>query len=172
MPGLERSTLVFSVILGSLATPGVANAAGSLNLNPDPRILIANVIIFLAIIYPTNRFVLKPLLKVLRDRVAAVEGTAARASELRDQGAAQRAELEQRLASARAAAQAERAAIVGEGEAEEKRLIDAARSEGFAGVQEVREAIAAELVSARAALEVDARSLAEEAASKLLGRTL
>ena len=101
MPGLERSTLLFSVISGSLATPGVANAAGSLNLNPDPRILIANVIIFLAIIYPTNRFVLKPLLKVLRDRVAAVEGTAARASELRDQGAAQRAEIEQRLAAAR-----------------------------------------------------------------------
>ncbi len=172
MPGLERSTLVFSVISGSLATPGVANAAGSLNLNPDPRILIANVIIFLAIIYPTNRFVLKPLLKVLRDRVAAVEGTAAHASELRDQGAAQRAELEQRLASAHAAAQAERVTIVGEGEAEEKRLIDAARSEGFASVQEVREAVAGELVSARATLEVEARSLAEEAASKLLGRTL
>ncbi len=169
---MERSTLVFSVISGSFATPGVANAAGSLNLNPDLRILIANVIVFLAIIYPTNRFVLKPLLKVLRDRVAAVEGTAARASDLRGQGGAQRAELEQRLVAARAAAQAERATIVGEGEAEEKRLIDAARSEGFASVQEVREAIGAELVTARAALEVEARSLAEEAASKILGRTL
>jgi F-type H+-transporting ATPase subunit b len=169
---LERSTLVFSVIWGSLATPGVANAAGSLNLNPDLRILIANVIVFLAIVYPTNRFVLKPLLKVLRDRTAAVEGTAARASELRDQGAAQRAELEGQLAAARAAAQAERANIVGEGEAEEKRLIDIARSEGLASVHEMRDVVAAELVSARAALEVEARSLAGEAASKILGRTL
>ena len=171
MRGLERSSLVFWGTWGFVALPGVARAA-SLNLFPDLRITAVNVIVFLALVYPTNRLVLQPLLKVLRERVAAVEGTAARASDIRGEAAAQRGELDERLAAAQAEAQSHRAEIMAEAETEEKDLTNAARRDGAAIIDEVRVALVEELASARAALEGEARSLAQEAAAKILGRAL
>ena len=172
MRGLERSSLVFWVTWWGVVTlPGVARAAG-LNLFPDLRITAVNVIIFLALVYPTNRLVLQPVLKVLRERVAAVEGPAERASEIRGEAAARRGELDARLAAARAEGQSRRAAIMAEAETEEKELTDAARRDGAAIIDEVRGALAEELASARTALEGEARALAQEAAAKILGRAL
>ncbi len=172
MRGLERGALVLSVMSGSLATPAVAEAAGTLNLNPTPWITVLNIGVFVLLIYPTNRWLLQPLMKVLRDRVAAVEGAAARASDIRGEAATQRSELEERLAAARVAAQSERLRIMGEVQAEERQVLDAARREGGASIEEVRRALSEELVSARSALADAARSLAQEAASKILGRPL
>ncbi len=171
MRGLERSSLVFWVTWGFVALPGVARAA-SLNLFPDLRITAVNVIVFLALVYPTNRLVLQPLLKVLRERVAAVEGTAARASDIRGEAAAQRGQLDERLAAAQAEAQSRRVEIMAEAETEEKDLTNAARRDGAAIIDEVRVALAEELASARTALEGEARALAQEAAAKILGRAL
>ncbi len=172
MRGRERGSLIIGVMFGALAVPRIAGAAAALNLNPELWITAMNVIIFGALIYPTNRFLLQPLMKVLRARIEAVEGTAGRASEIRDEALARRSDLEERLAQARAAAQSQRVRILAETEAEEKSLIDAARAAAVASVAELRETLAGELESARLALESDARALAEEAAAKILGRAL
>ena len=172
MRGRERGSLIIGVMFGALAVPRIAGAAAALNLNPELWITAMNVIIFASLIYPTNRFVLQPVLKVLLARVEAVEGTTRRASELREEAAAQRSDLEERLAQARAEAQARRVGILAETEAEERSLIDAARGAAAAGIAELRETVAGELESARSALEADARGLAEEAAAKILGRAL
>lgn len=184
MRGLERGSLAGSpgsrgrAILalagagGVLALPAQVFAAGSLNVIPDLRLTAANVIVFLAIIYPTHRFVLRPLLRIMRERVAAVEGTAARAAAVREDALGRRSELEERLATARARAQAERARILGEGEAEGRGLLDAARGEGVAAIDEVRAAVADELAEARSALADEATGLAREAAESVLGRAL
>ena len=59
-----------------------------------------------------------------------------------------------------------------EAETEEKDLTNAARRDGAAIIDEVRVALVEEFASARAALEGEARSLAQEAAAKILGRAL
>ena len=172
MRGRERGSLIIGVMFGALAVPRLAGAASALNLNPELWITAMNVIIFGALIYPTNRFLLQPLLKVLRERIEAVEGTAGRASEIREEALARRSNLEERLAQARAEALAQRVRILGETEVEEKSLIDAARATAAVSVAELRETLAGELESARSALESDARALAQEAAAKILGRAL
>ncbi len=170
--GRERGSLIIGVMFGALAVPRIAGAAAALNLNPELWITAMNVIIFVALIYPTNRFLLQPILKVLRERIEAVEGTAGRASAIREEAAAHRSDLEERLAEARAEAQSRRVRIQAETEAEERTLIDAARRAATVSVAELRETLAGELESARSALEADARGLAEEAAAKILGRAL
>ena len=172
MRGRERVSLIIGVMFGALAVPRIAGAAATLNLEPELWITAMNVIIFAALIYPTNRLLLQPLLKVLRERVEAVEGTAGRASEIRAEAAIRRTELEERLALARAEAQSQRVLMLGETEAEERSLIDAARATAAEGIAEVRQTLVAELESARSALEAEARTLAEEAAAKILGRAL
>ncbi len=172
MRGRERGRLVICVMFGALAMPRIARAAAALNLDPELWLTAMNVVIFAALIYPTNRFLLQPLLKVLRARIEAVEGTAGRASEIREEALARRRELEERLALARAEAQSQRVRTLGETETEAKSLTDAARAAASASIAEVRETLAGELESARSELESEARTLAEEAAAKILGRAL
>lgn len=151
--------------------PAPAAAAG-LNLNPDLQLVFANVVVFALLIWPTNKLLIQPLLRVIRERDARSFGTFQRAEAVAVEAAASKRALETQLAEMRVEAQARRASILGEADANERDLIDKARERGSESVEEVRRTVDMELTEARAALQGDAQQLAEQAAAKILGRPL
>ena len=167
-----RSKLPVIASLLCLGTAAPASAAGGLQLIPDPFLLVVNFVVLLLLIYPVNRLLLKPLAAVLAERESQTSGARERAERLAAESLAQRAGLEERTLAARAQAQARRAALLAEADAEERALIGAARQAGQRELDEVRAIIGEELVSARESLASDAKKLAREAASQILGRKL
>lgn len=168
----EPSPWLFaSAIALGLVSPIAAQAA-ELNLIPAAEVVATNVALFLLLIYPVNRLLVQPLLRVLDERAARTSGALAQSRQLGDDARAARADLEASQNEARARAQARRSAILGEGEVEERGLLEAARDEAAQSIESVRRSIEGELVEARSALQTDARALAREAATRILGRAL
>lgn len=163
--------LTASAILAGLAIPASARAA-DLNLIPDVAVVATNVALFLLLIYPVNRLLVQPLLRVLDERAARTSGALAQSQQLGDDARAARVELEARQNDARARAQAQRATILGEGEVQERAVLEAARDEATQTIEGVRRSIEGELAEARRGLQTDARALAREAATRILGRAL
>jgi len=163
--------LFASAMLLGLALPAGAQAA-DLNLIPQAEIVAANVALFLLLIYPVNRLLVQPLLRVLDERDARTSGALAQSQKLADEARSARAELEAGLNEARARAQTRRAAILGDGETEERALLEAARDEASSAIEGVRRSVENELVDARASLQTEARVLAREAATRILGRAI
>lgn len=158
--------------LAVLLTAGPAHAAASLVLIPDLPTLLINFAVLLLLIYPVNRLLLQPLVAVLEEREARTVGATERAESLVGESADARNTVEQRLSAVRAEAQARRAAILAEADQEERQLVGAAREAAGREIDAVRAGVADELRQASAALKDDARGLAREAASRILGREL
>ena len=165
------SWLTPSAVLTGLAMP-VSARASELNLIPDAAVVATNVALFLLLIFPVNKLLVQPLLRVLDERAARTSGALAESQKLRDDARARRVELETRLAEIRARAQARRTAILGEGEIQERAALDAAREEASGIVDAVRQSVQGELAEARLVLPTDARLLAREVATRVLGRAL
>ena len=173
---LRSVTPVCGIGLGALVivggTPSLVGAASGLNLFPDPAHVLLNLAIFLALVWPTKRLLLAPLLRVLEARAQRTVGTLERAEALLREAAKTRERFESRLAGVHAEAEARRSEILGEGEAQAREALQAARDEAARSIGAVREAISSELVQARQALRADAAALANEVAARILGRAL
>jgi len=166
-----NSWLTPGAILGALVIPLSAEAA-DLNLIPDAAVVATNVALFLLLIYPVNRLLVQPLLRALDERAQRTSGALAESEKLGDDSRARRVELETRLSEARARALVRRSAILADGEVEERAVLDAARGEAGANIENVRRSVAAELAEARSGLQTDSRALASEVATRILGRAL
>ncbi len=166
----SKAPVVAWLLVVAAAAP--ANAAAGLKLIPEVDLLLVNFAVLLVLIYPVNRLLLQPLAAVLAEREARTSGALARAEHLVSETAGGRETLEAGLLAARIEAQARRTALLAEAEAEERRLLDEARDAGKHELGEVRKGIDRELDQARESLEGDARELAKEAASRILGRKL
>jgi F-type H+-transporting ATPase subunit b len=160
-----------SAIALGLLSPAAAQAA-DLNLIPAVDVVATNVALFLLLIYPVNRLLVQPLLRVLDERAARTSGALAQSQQLGDDARTARIDLEATQNEARARAQARRSAILGEGELAERALLESARDEATHSIESVRRSIEGELGEARSALQADARTLAREAATRILGRAL
>jgi F-type H+-transporting ATPase subunit b len=149
-----------------------ARAAEALNLFPDPLKVAINVVVFLLLIYPTSRFLLRPLVRTLEERERRTEGALRSMDALLGEAAQLRETLEARLDEARERAQAQRAAVLQEGEEEERRELAEAREQAAHELEEARAEIAAEVDAARETLRAETENLSRELASKVLGRSL
>jgi F-type H+-transporting ATPase subunit b len=167
-----RGKLPVITTLLCLGPAAPASAAGGLDLIPDPFLLAVNFGVLLLLIYPVNRLLLQPLAAVLAEREARTFGARERAEKLSSESQAQLASLEERAHAARAQAQARRATLLAEADAEERALLGAAREAGQRELEDVRAVIATELATARDGLAREAKKLAKEAASQILGRKL
>jgi F-type H+-transporting ATPase subunit b len=152
--------------------PGAAAAAEGLNLIPRVELVLTNLVVVLLLIWPVNRLLIAPLVRVLQEREARTQGSSDAASALRAETAAEQAQLEARRAQARREAAERRAAVLARANSEEQRLLDSARADAAQSLAQVRSSIAAEVDQARAALRSDARALAQLAAERILGRPL
>jgi F-type H+-transporting ATPase subunit b len=158
-------------VCGALGLPWVAQAA-ALNLTPDPAILIADIVVFLLLVYPTSRLVLRPIVRIIEDREKRSEGALAGAESFSREAVELRRELEARLREAHASAQSRRGEILAEAEESQRQSLERARGDAGRIVESVRSSVAEDLSAARTSLAHEARTLAREAASRILGRAL
>jgi len=153
-----------------VVTPAVAYA--NIDLIPEVEVLAVNFLVLLALIYPVNKLLIRPLTALLIERERRSSGAIERAAAIAAEASGLRESIAARLTAARAAAQVRRAEILGIAQERERTTLDAARRAANESVAGVRGVIAEELGTARNGLEEQARELAREAATSILGRAL
>jgi F-type H+-transporting ATPase subunit b len=150
-----------------------AASEGELVLVPDWTgklpILIA---LFALLMFPANAILFKPILQVLDAREEKTSGTRKRAEKVMADAEETLAGYERAVREARAESEQVRKREASEAREENATLIDAARAESERQLDSARTQLAAALEQSRQALGGDARSLADEAAARVLGRTL
>lgn len=134
--------------------------------------VLVQMAIFLVAVGLINHLILKPFSgshSGREKRIADTRSTAERETELSH---AHRGQYDERVAKARADADARRQEIRGAAQAREQEVLAAAFDAADEELTRARESLSAQVASARASLAHEARGMAREMASKVLGRAL
>ena len=161
-----------SVFATLLVAPANALAAKGLVLTPDPQILVALLAFFVILIFPVNSMIVRPILKVLDERTARIEGQQVHADQLVAEAEEVMNRYRESVREAREGSESDRQHRIGEARSEQGAVTAEAKSEADAEIARAREEIAASLEEARASLQNASRDLAKIAAERILGREL
>jgi len=166
-----RSLIPCGVFAAALL-PAAAHASGDLVLIPDPPMLVALIVLFVLLIAPTNRLILKPLLRVLDEREARTIGTRARAARLEEEAREVFERCEREIAKTREEADRARRGTIERVRGEAQQLTDAARGAAERTLESARGELSGAFEEARRGLRAQSQDLAREAAARVLGRSL
>jgi F-type H+-transporting ATPase subunit b len=170
--GKQRSRAALAS-LGAVLLAAPAHAAeGGIQIIPDPTLLALLVLAFALLIFPVNKLLVQPLLRVLDERRERIEGARERAGQVAQEAEAVLGRYQAALDQARRNAAAERQQQVQVARREEKATAGSAREAAEQQIERARTSIDAALDSARGALRRDAEALARDAAERILGRRL
>jgi F-type H+-transporting ATPase subunit b len=176
-----QRTIVSGLLLLAIAPALPAHAAeGGLQIFPDIFLgagllesrYVQLIAFFLVLILPVNRLVLKPLLGVLDERGARIEGTRKRAAEIGAQAESVLSRYSAAVEAARKQAEQLRSEALEGARGEQARVLADARGAAEREVNAARGGVEAALEGARAALRRESAALAREAAARVLGRPL
>lgn len=179
---MQRTIVSAALLLGlALALGAPAHAAeGGLEIFPDLFLgasplesrYVQLLILFVLLIFPVNLLLLKPLLAVLDERTARIEGTRKRAGELGVQAEAALARYQAAVEQARKQAEELRKGTLEGARGDQARILSEARRAAEGEVSAARSGVADALTGARASLRGDTDALAREVAARVLGRAL
>ena len=188
---MSRTTLralSFGLPLGLLSAASAHAAEGGLVLLPSLPPFMASVaeaigapvgwgtflllIFFPALLLPLNALLFKPLLRVLDEREAQIEGTRQRAETLERQASETLERYQASVRDTRDTAERERRESLDRVRAEAQGETAAARADAEARIESARREVEVALDSARSGLRGQAEELARQAASQVLGRAL
>ncbi|MDO3378473.1 ATP synthase F0 subunit B [Geoalkalibacter halelectricus] len=127
---------------------------------------------FLILIYLLNVLLFRPLTRVMDERKQATTGGHQRARDLEEQIQAKMAAYREQLQAAKAEAATERAALRLAAGEEEARILGAAHQKAADQLKAIRNQVDQEAAAARQSLRDSAGQLAQQVASKVLGRSL
>jgi len=169
-----RIKVALGTMAGCALFAGAAVASeGGLTLLPDWTgklpILIA---LFALLIAPVNAILFKPILKVLDAREERTVGTRQRAEKVMKAAEETLAGYEAAVREARAESERARKREAADARKQNATLVDAARAESERHLDSARTELAGALEQTRQVLGADARGLADELASRVLGRPL
>jgi F-type H+-transporting ATPase subunit b len=176
-----QRTIVSAALLLAFALAAPAHASeGGLQIFPDLFLgagffesrYVQLMVLFIALIFPVNALVLKPLLAVLDERTARIDGTRKRAGEVSLQAEAVLATYSAAVEQARKQAEELRKGALETARGDQVKILADARSAAEREVSAARSDVAGALDSARATLRGQSETLAREAAARVLGRTL
>jgi len=177
---MQRMIVSAALLLAvALAAPAHASEGGLqifpdlfLGVKPLESRYVQLLVLFVLLIYPVNQLVLKPLLGVLDERTARIEGTRKRAGEIGTQAEAVLARYRAAVDQARQQAEELRKSALAGARGDQARLLSEARSAAEREVSAARSDVAGALAGARGMLRNQSEALAREAAARVLGRTL
>ena len=127
----------------------------------------ANFMILMAVL---NALLFKPLRAALQARKETIEGSRAKVLDIDEQVQAQIARYEAQLKEARKQGGEERAALRKTAQEEESRILGEAKQTSAGKLQDIKEQIQKEAATARQSLRDETEVLAQEIATKVLGR--
>lgn len=153
-----------------IATPAQASEGG-LVLVPDHTFFLL-LVIFVALIYPVNALIFKPILRVFDERQEKISGTTARAEKLRKEAEEIIARYERAIREVREESELARREQLAVARNESASELSGARAGAEREIDGARQAITASLDEARASLRGEAEALARQAAERVLGRAL
>ncbi len=157
----------------ALFAGAAAASEGGLVLLPDwTGKLPILIVLFALLMVPVNLLLFKPIFQVLDAREERTSGTRARAEKVMKDAEETLAGYERVVREARAESEQVRKREAAAAREENAAVIDAARAESESHLERARTELAAELEQSRQTLGGDARRLADDAASRVLGRPL
>ena len=149
-----------------------AHAATGMSLTPDPTLILIQLVPFLATLAMLNVLLFKPMLAYLEDRHQATVGAKEQAASLVQSAERAAQEVENRLNTARGELAEVRATRRKAALADRDERIAQARKENDRRLHDAVEVISGEAELASQELERLSRMIANDAASKVLGRTI
>ena len=129
----------------------------------------ANFLILLIIL---NKLLYRPLLKVLAERRATIDGSHQKAESLQSEIEAKMARYQEQLNEAKVAAGLERQQLKQVAMAEESAILGEAQQKATVRLQAIKEQVAGEAAEAGKRLKAEAADMAGQIAGKVLGREL
>jgi F-type H+-transporting ATPase subunit b len=171
---LKPKWIEFGAFVGCALFAGVAAASdGDLVLLPDwTGKLPILIVLFALLMVPVNAILFKPILQVLDAREERTTGTRERAEKISQDAEETLAQYQQAVREARAESEQARKSEAATAREENATLIDAARAESDSQLESARAELNSAIEQSRQALGGDARSLADDVASRVLGRAL
>ncbi len=171
---LKPKWVACGAFVGCALFAGAAVASeGGLVLLPDwTGKLPILIVLFALLMVPVNAILFKPIFQVLDAREERTSGTRARAEKVMKDAEETLAGYERAVREARAESEQARKREAAAAREENATVIDAARAESESHLESARAELAAALEQSRQTLGSDARHLADEAASRVLGRAL
>ncbi len=134
--------------------------------------LILQFINFIVLLYLLNRILFQPLRTVMDKRRETIDGSHARARDLQADIDDKMNRYQQQLSEAKKQANEERAQIRKLAVEEESKMIAAAQSNASARMDRIRERVGEESARASQTLKKESTTLAQQIATKILGRSL
>ena len=161
-----------TLLLLALAASPAAAAEDGLVIFPEFSQMIPLMVLFVLLIFPANKLIFQPLLDVLEERAAQIEGARAKARDVSSEAEEVLGRYQAAVTVARTDAEGARRGALETARREQARLTGEARGQAERQVGEAREQVASAAEAARAELRGDAEQLARDAASQVLGRGL
>lgn len=144
---------------------------GSTLLSPDGSILVI-LLIFIALVPTLNALVVRPIMRVLAERERLTSGTETFAHTIVNTIEYRLASYEEAIRDARTESYKLLEARRADAAAERQTVIDRARAEAEERIAGARAEIGRDAETARGRLEADAREIARDISSNLLGRAV
>jgi F-type H+-transporting ATPase subunit b len=149
-----------------------AHAAGDLVLIPEPPLALTLGLLFVALIYPLNVLIFKPIFAALDERSGRIAGAHERAAHIQNESQSALSRYEESIREARTSAEAGRKEQLTDARGEQASISNQARAEAERQVERARGELERSLEEARGTLRTEAQQLARVAAEQILGRNL
>lgn len=139
------------------------------SINHTCLILIGN---FLVLLFVLNQILYRPIRRILKERRETIQGLEEGAENAVQSAAEKEDSFAQGIRDARVRGMKEKEALIQEASDEEKAMTEKIHASASAELAKVRERIAKDADSVRAALEKEVDAFAEGIGAKILGRAL
>lgn len=169
-PSHGRSIGLIALALVLLAPS--AHASAELELIPKLPLLVPLLLIFVALVFPVNALIMRPIFRALDERQSRIAGARHRAEQIQQEAQRVLERYEESIRRARTEAEATRKQHLSEARGEHLSITRATRLEAEAKIERARGDLARALEEARTGLRAGSRELARAAAERILGRTL
>lgn len=134
--------------------------------------LILQFVNFMVLLVILNKLLYRPLLGILEQRRATIDGSHEKAQSLQSEIEEKMARYQQQLNDAKADASLERGKVKQAAQVEETAILGEAQKRATVRLQAIKDQVAGEADEAGKTLKAEAESLAGQIATKVLGRDL
>jgi len=161
-----------AVLLAGLLVADAAQAAGALELIPEPLDVAILLVGFVVLIFPVNALIFQPIFRALDAREEKIAGARRRADQLEREAEELLQRYRESIREVREETESDRRQQVEAARNEHQSVAADARARAESELDQSRGELASSLDEARAQLRSSAEELGRSAAERILGRAL